>query len=144
MKPRTFPEANVVYRKPNSGIADLPCQRVKPGMIRSIWELDPAERGAVAAGADVELWIMTEPIPPVGLQVSDPKAISLVERKPTELHCSVELLEQLFREGGLRSFSVKPGPAQEARIVNVRWEGDRVVFEYDRPVEEPAFRVESH
>lgn len=69
MTPRGFPSQNLVYRGPTPDVGDLPCQRIKPGMILSVWELTPEERIAIAEGADIELVILTEPIPPVSLAV---------------------------------------------------------------------------
>lgn len=50
-------------------MGDLPCQRLEPGRVLSVWELDPAERLAIAEGADIELTVLGEPIPPVALAV---------------------------------------------------------------------------
>lgn len=76
MIPRSFPAANLVYTGPSPEVGDLPCQRVAQGVIRSVWELTPDERVAVAEGADIALVIWSEPIPPVALGVcTDPKVI---------------------------------------------------------------------
>lgn len=69
MTPRPFAAQNLVYRGPTPDVGDLPCQRVQPGMILSVWELTHEERIAIAEGADIELVILTEPIPPVSLAV---------------------------------------------------------------------------
>lgn len=68
MRPRTFPGHNLVYRG-SGDIADLPCQRLEPGVILSVWELEPAERLAIAEGADVELVVLGEPLAPVSLAI---------------------------------------------------------------------------
>jgi hypothetical protein len=65
----------------------------------------------------------------------------MMERKPNEVHVARELLEQLLSLGGARTFSADRGPAPEARLVNVRWAGEWVVLEYDRPVEEPTLTL---
>lgn len=76
MKPRSFESQNLVYRGPTPDVGDLPCERVTPGLIRSVWELTPEERMAIAEGADIELLIHTEPIPPVRLAVyGEPKPV---------------------------------------------------------------------
>jgi hypothetical protein len=63
--------SNIVYLGPSPDVKDLHCERVRIGEIRSIWWLTPAERKAIAAGANVALSILTEPIPPVRLEVVD-------------------------------------------------------------------------
>lgn len=80
MKPRNFPGSNMTYRggkQPRNQlgdhemepVGDLPCRRIQPGLIQSVWELTPEERIAIAEGADIELLIMTEPIPPVSIAI---------------------------------------------------------------------------
>lgn len=69
MIPRSFPGQNLVYCGPTPDVGDLPCQRLRPGAILSVWELTPEERIAIAEGADIELTILIEPIPPVSLAV---------------------------------------------------------------------------
>lgn len=62
---------NMVYRGPEAGIGDLPCERrTVDGQGRtaifSTWGLSDADRKAIAEGANVELGIYyVEPIPPV-------------------------------------------------------------------------------
>ena len=70
MKPVRTSKSNLVYVGP-PGIGDLHCQRVEKGHIRSIWYLSKAEREYIAAGGNIELDILTEPIPPVALNVTD-------------------------------------------------------------------------
>lgn len=62
------------YKGPAPGIGDLPCERVRPGLIRSFWTPSQAELAILAAGGVVELVILGEPIPPVALN-----AISVVD-----------------------------------------------------------------
>lgn len=69
MTPRPFAEQNLVYRGPSADVGDLPCQRVEPGVILSVWEPTPEERLAIAEGADVQLVVLGEPIPPIALAV---------------------------------------------------------------------------
>lgn len=70
MEPIRTPSTNFVYTGPTPDIGDLPCQRVAPGDIRSVWAFTDDERGQIASGANIELGIYgMEPIPPVSLQV---------------------------------------------------------------------------
>lgn len=67
---------NFVYRGPEPGIGDLPCERrTMDGhgrtAIFSTWKLSDEERKAIAEGANVELGIYyVEPIPPVSLSLT--------------------------------------------------------------------------
>ena len=70
MKPVRTARADVIYHGP-PGVRDLHCQRVRPGRIRSVWHLSKAERDFIAAGGNIELDILTEPIPPIALNVTD-------------------------------------------------------------------------
>lgn len=70
MKPVRTEHSNVVYRGPRPGISDLHCQRLELGRIRSVWYLSDAERAVIAAGGNIELEILSEPIPPVALNVT--------------------------------------------------------------------------
>lgn len=69
MKPVRTADSNFVYTGPTPDIADLHCQREGGGVVRSIWWFTPAEREAIAAGANLSLRIMGEPIPPVQLEI---------------------------------------------------------------------------
>lgn len=70
MKPISTPDTNHNYVLPGGTRAnDLPCHRVRAGLILSEWDLTKAERLAIARGGRVELGIHTEPIPPVQLHV---------------------------------------------------------------------------
>jgi hypothetical protein len=87
VKPVRTKASNMVYGGP-PGVADLHCERVKPGAIASVWWLTPAERAAIAKGANVRLIVLTEPVPPVGLEVvmdsgigeDDPAVLARLER----------------------------------------------------------------
>lgn len=68
MKPVRTADSNLVYTGP-PGVHDLHCQRIEPGVIRTVWHFGPAEREAIAKGATLALEIFTEPIPPVRLAV---------------------------------------------------------------------------
>lgn len=70
MKPVRTASSNLVYTGPSPEIADLHCQRIHRGRIRSVWHLSKAERDYIAAGGNIELDILTEPIPPVALNVT--------------------------------------------------------------------------
>lgn len=69
MKAVRTADSNMVYTGPTPDISDLHCQREALGRIRSIWWFTPAEREAIAAGANLSLRIMGEPIPPVSLEI---------------------------------------------------------------------------
>jgi hypothetical protein len=90
MKPVRTATSNIVYVGP-PGIGDLHAERVgtEPGRIRSVWHLSKAEREYIAAGGNIELEILTEPIPPVALNVTD--AVGVGEDAPDVL----ERLQQL-------------------------------------------------
>jgi len=70
MKPVRTEHSNLVYRGPTPEIMDLHCQRIERGRIRSVWYLSPEERAVIAAGGNIELEVLTEPIPPVALNVT--------------------------------------------------------------------------
>ena len=70
MIPVKTASSNMVYKGPRPEIGDLPCERVRPGLIRSVWRLSETERAHIAAGGLVELEIFMEPIPPVALNCS--------------------------------------------------------------------------
>lgn len=74
MKPVRTANSNLVYTGP-PGVGDLHCERVQPGRIRSVWYLTPEERRWIADGANIGLDIVTEPIPPVALFVTDEQGI---------------------------------------------------------------------
>lgn len=79
MRPRRFPEANVVYRLPGGNEdTDLWIRRGRDTdedtFIESVWEPNEAERAAIAAGGTIELRILGEVQPPVSLAVGPPLA----------------------------------------------------------------------
>lgn len=75
MKPVRTASSNLVYMGPTPDIGDLHCEREAPGQIRSIWWFTPAERKAIADGANLSLTILREPIPPVALHVTSAQGI---------------------------------------------------------------------
>jgi hypothetical protein len=83
MTPVRTASSNLVYRGPTPEIRDLHCQREAPGRIRSVWWFTPAEREAIAAGANLRLVILGEPIPPVSLGITDEQGIG--EDAPDQL-----------------------------------------------------------
>lgn len=89
MKPVHTATSNLVYRGPTPDIGDLHCRRAKPGEIHSVWWFTPAERQAIGRGANLDLAILGEPIPPVSLRVTTEQGIG--EDAPEVL----ERLEQL-------------------------------------------------
>lgn len=70
MLPIRTEESNFIYRNPNPDIPDMTGERIKPGHIRSVWELTERERDDVVQGLNIELNIFAEPIPPVSLNVT--------------------------------------------------------------------------
>lgn len=75
MIPVATARSNMVYKGPRPEIGDLPCERIRPGLIRSVWRPSEEERAFIAAGGLVELEIFIEPIPPVALNCSDEVAL---------------------------------------------------------------------
>jgi hypothetical protein len=74
MTPVRTATSNLVYG-PTPEIGDLHCQREQPGLIRSVWWFTPAERAAIAAGANLSLRIQGEPIPPVQLEITSDQGV---------------------------------------------------------------------
>lgn len=69
MKPVRTAESNMVYTGPSPEIGDLHCQRIRPGVINSVWWFTPEERAAIAKGANLSLTVLGEPIPPMSVNV---------------------------------------------------------------------------
>lgn len=74
MKPVRTAKSDLVYVG-DPGAIDLHCQRLQPGIIRSIWHLNAAEREAIANGANIGLDLYQEPHPPVALFVIDQQGV---------------------------------------------------------------------
>lgn len=73
MRPVKTPETNVIYTLPGGNEDNfLHACRVDAGHIYSDWELKPNERALIRAGARLRLTILTEPIPPVALELCPP------------------------------------------------------------------------
>lgn len=70
MHPIRTETSNFVYRSLSPDTPDMPLERVEEGHIRSVWELMDWERLHITQGANIELNIFAEPIPPVSLQVT--------------------------------------------------------------------------
>lgn len=74
MRPRRTPSSNFVYRLPGgTEDNDLHCRRdVIDGTlcVASVWDLEPAERAAIGAGANLELTVIGGGHPPVQLSVT--------------------------------------------------------------------------
>lgn len=69
MNPVRTADANMVYKGPSEEVGDLHCQRVELGLIASVWEPNEEERKLLAEGGRVQLWLWTEPIPPISMNV---------------------------------------------------------------------------
>ena len=75
MLPIRTERSNFTYLGPSPEVGDLPCRR-EDGVVYSTWELTHEERIAIGEGANIELGIWHEPIPPVSLAIdSTPRAI---------------------------------------------------------------------
>lgn len=77
----TTEKTNTTYRG-DGNVGDLPCERAVVNIgteeapehvmaVFSVWEPTELERKRIADGANVKLGILTEPIPPVMLDVVD-------------------------------------------------------------------------
>jgi hypothetical protein len=75
VKPVRTAESNLVYKGQTPDVADLHCERLRPGLIASVWWLTPGEREAIARGANIRLEIFTEPISPVRLGVTPEQGV---------------------------------------------------------------------
>lgn len=73
---------DVCYHGPAPDIGDLWCHRARPGLIMSIWEPDEDEMKLLKEGGKVVLWIYTEPIPPVSLEVHNEPYTEKVAEHP--------------------------------------------------------------
>lgn len=70
MKPIRTATMPITYLGPASDIGDLPCERMQPGQIRTVWEPSDIERELIAGGASIEVVLFTEPIPPIAVGIS--------------------------------------------------------------------------
>lgn len=57
----------VMYRGNGKDIADLSCERVQRGLIRSFWKPSDEEIQILKDGGYIELLIWNEPIPPISI-----------------------------------------------------------------------------
>lgn len=74
MRPVRTVRSNVLYRgdgQLDGAVADLYAERVTPGIIRQVWQPTDADRAVLAAGGSLIVYVMTEPIPPIAVEVSD-------------------------------------------------------------------------
>jgi hypothetical protein len=92
-------DANMVYKRPpgRPDILDLHCTRVRRGVIRTEWRFDPEEVRYLLAGGNIELEILTEPIPPVALNVTAP-------------FCAECAVEMVLEFAGDRELGMPDGP----------------------------------
>jgi hypothetical protein len=58
---------DLTYHGNGKDIADLICERVVPGMIRSFWKPSKEEIEMLIGGGYIELVIWNEPIPPISI-----------------------------------------------------------------------------
>lgn len=86
MRPIRTPSLDGVYRGNDRDVEDLPFRREivttdRGPIVRivSIWEPSEEEREAIANGANIELGVFYEPIPPFSVAVSDEQEIDYRE-----------------------------------------------------------------
>lgn len=75
MKPIKTATTGIVYRGPISEIGDLWCERVSRGEIRSFWKPSEDELAVLAGGGCIQLDVLTEPLPPLAVNVSPVEAV---------------------------------------------------------------------
>jgi hypothetical protein len=75
--------SNFTYLGPAPDIGDLPVRR-GDGSVRSVWRLTDSERAMIANGAQIELAIYQEPMPPVALALTNEEPAD----DPDDLTCS--------------------------------------------------------
>lgn len=84
MRPVRHAGSNVVYRGPTEDIGDLWCERATVEghpAIKVVYELDDEEREMLICGGRIELSLLTEPIPPLMMEVLPEK-----EKQPIGEH----------------------------------------------------------
>lgn len=89
MIPIRTASSNFVYRGPSLDIGDAWVRRER-GVVYLVWQPSDDERSAIAAGANVELGVYMEPIPPVSLGITTereltPEGAALVDRARSQL-----------------------------------------------------------
>lgn len=85
MHPIKFGAADVVYRGPTPEIGDLWVYRLEPGHVEAVFELDDHDRELIAAGGRIRIGILTEPMPPISLQVINEGECHPVDEHPFKL-----------------------------------------------------------
>lgn len=70
MKPVKHDGCNIIYFGNGENIGDLHCQRIEPGRIEIVYELEDWEREMIAEGGKVVLGIWNEPMPPVSMRTA--------------------------------------------------------------------------
>ena len=74
MKPIKTATTGIVYRGPTPEIGDLWCERVQRGEIRSFWKPSEEELTVLNDGGCIQLDVLTEPLPPLAVNVSTAEA----------------------------------------------------------------------
>lgn len=105
MLPVRTGSTNLTYRGDGVNVVDLPCYRVRPGQIGSVWALDDAERARVVAGANIELMIHGEPIPPVWVGVTHVQAVG---RAPEPTDALKDMLGHILKTATVELAKVPP------------------------------------
>lgn len=75
MKPIKTETTGIVYRGPTPEIGDLWCERVTRGEIRSFWKPSEDELAILNDGGCIQLDVLTEPLPPLAVNVSTAQAV---------------------------------------------------------------------
>ena len=70
MNPIRTAASNFIYKGNGEDVLDTWVERPRPGAVILTWTLTDEERAAIAAGANIDLVIGHEPIPPTDLHVS--------------------------------------------------------------------------
>ncbi len=105
-------KSNFTYVGDGRVVADLPCERIKHGWIRTVWRLTDEERKAVASGADISLDIFTEPVPPVNLDLSFEESVDAPTTVTVDFQNQQDL--DLFKE---KYTSIQVGPTQLETVI---------------------------
>lgn len=78
MRPVRTARSNFTFTAPEGApeVHDLHCEVVPgEGVVASVWALTPAERAAIAAGANVKLWVWSMRPQPAALEVAEEPGI---------------------------------------------------------------------
>lgn len=152
MRPRRTPSSNFVYRLPGgTEDNDLHCRiGVTPGphtpagvpCIVAVFEPDPEERAAIAAGDNVELTILGEAMPPVSITTTREQPTSRAQRTVQGSPLWAELDSDLAGDisAAIDNLVTDLGgdePERAARLADFRVQLERGLDEVRRRAQEP-------